>query len=213
MKKIRLATGIYRDTFGIEARVQVGREIRSTRFPHDADLGEDARLATGHPRRSTECGATDRPAVRRVRYARRRHRPLPGADRRAARASRPIARICAPGFHSVGQKSRRRITTEDIDLAIAGWRKTGPKNAVRRIRVQRTHATSRRLRPTIARHRSGAVMPSRFVRFGIAAAYSPTCITPSTARSIRRPSMTPTCHRPRRRSRSASTCRPFAPSR
>ena len=134
MKKVRLATGVYRDTFGIEARVQVGREIRSTRFPHDAslekmrawqqDTRDDLRSVAPLAELPAEARGTLEEDIGRY-LARIEGRPSFKADRSHLRAWLPL----------VGHKSRRHITTEDVELAIAGWRKASKPNAVRRIRV------------------------------------------------------------------------------
>jgi len=134
MKKVRLATGILRDAFGIEVRVEVRGERRATRFPHDASLAtmrawqQDTRDDLQSVASLTELPADARGTLEEdvARYlAQIDGRVSFKADRSHLRAWLPL----------VGDKPRRHITTEDVNLAIAGWRKVAPKNAVRRIRV------------------------------------------------------------------------------
>lgn len=137
-RRTRVECGIYRDTYGLAARVTVGRVSREKRFPPDLALEKirqwrartlvllledhaEQRRHRADPRSLTRSMAT---------YLRKRTgRPGARADRSHLKAWMPIC----------GTKRRHTITSDDVDRALSAWRAAGtsPTTIRHRLRVLR----------------------------------------------------------------------------
>jgi site-specific recombinase XerD len=119
-KRIRIASGIYRDRSGLAATVKIGNRQRERRFPIDTPLEEiktwqattRAWLWTQAPRPSAPStrGTLDGDTVTYLKQL--EGRPCYGSDRSHLKAWSPL----------YGPRRRASLRPEDVILAIAQWR-------------------------------------------------------------------------------------------